>query len=476
MYQLHSFGCFRNMELYYYDSPTFVNKKILLVFHLYSTIRTDTRRVFTMKRKTILQILLLFFMLSGIGLSFLYRTGDSNQAATFSDATPVSTPTLTPSPTPAPTPTPVPTPTPEPSPTPVPTPTPSPITVCLGGDLMCLGGQQRSAQTPDGGFDFTNSFSIIKEHLKNCDFAIANLETMISESYPITKDCTYGKTGSPHCNGPEEYLAAVKDAGFTALCGSNNHTVDCGKEGINETIQKLEQYGLLYTGMYQSTSPSETNADDRSEHTVKDSIPRYLILEKNGIKLGLVAFTELINLRDQFKKDDLEQVVNCYSKEFAKELISEAKEAGADYIIAYNHWGSENTHEVRSSQKTHAKELAEAGADLIIGTHSHCLQGTELIITSDGREVPCYYSLGNLVSSMQRQINNDTALVTITLQYTPDGVVLTDTQIMPCHVFSKLNGKPHVIVPLSYPLEQESRRLELIQAEKRIEGVLGPLN
>lgn len=464
MYVLHSFGCLRNMKLYYYHSPTFVNKKILLVFHLYSTIRTDTRRFTIMKRKTATVLILFLITLSGISAAFLYRPKKSNQPVTSPTVT--NTPTATPSPTP----TVIPTPTLEPAPSPEPT--PSPVTICLGGDLMCLGGQQRSAQTADGGFDFTNSFSIIKDHLTSCDFAIANLETMISGSYPLTKDYTYGETGSPHCNGPEEYLAAIKEAGFTALCGSNNHTVDCGTTGINETIQKLEQYGLLCTGMYQSASPSDTDTENEVGSAPEKNTPRYLILEKNGIKIGLVAFTELINLRDQFQKEDLEQVVNCYNKTFAEELISEAKEAGADYVIAYNHWGSENTHDVRSYQRVHAKELADAGADLIIGTHSHCLQGTDVILAADGREVPCYYSLGNLVSSMQREINNDTALITITLHYTENGVRLKDTQIMPCHVFSRLDGRPHVIVPVSYPLEKESQQAELTKAKERIAEVL----
>ncbi|MBR2407504.1 MAG: CapA family protein [Lachnospiraceae bacterium] len=427
-----------------------------------------------MKKKLLSVLIITILLALGVILwLFIKKPENSNKEATpaatgVPTAAPQETATPLPAPTatPEPTPTPVPTSTPAPTPTPTPTPTPGPVTVCLGGDLMCLGVQQSFAKQPDGSFYFNESFSIIKEHLKNCDFAIANLETLISESAPLTLNYKTGKTGKPHCNGPEEYLAAVKDAGFTVLCTSNNHSVDNGIVGINETIEKLNAYGFLHIGMYEK----ELATDDSAAAT--EPRERFLILEKNGIKIGLVAFTELINLRSLMEHEELEQVVNYYSKEFAEELISQAKAAGADYIIAYNHWGNENTHTVTDSQRKHAVELAEAGADLIIGTHSHCLQGSEVLLASDGREVPCYYSLGNLVSSMARDINNDTALITVTLHYTEDGVRLKETDIMPCHVFARLDGKPHVIVPLDYPLESKTYLSELKKAGDRIRPVL----
>ncbi len=402
----------------------------------------------------------------GIILFLLLRTFDSIKSNNTPIATIVPTTTAVPSATPLPTSTPSPTPEPTPTPTPAPTPTPGPVTVCLGGDLMCLGGQQTLAKQPDGTFNFNNSFSLIKDHLNNCDIAVANLETVISESTPLTINQRIKLNNIPLCNGPEEYLAAVKEAGFTAICTANNHSMDGDYIGINETLQKLNEYGFVHTGMYEP--PFETDASVPPQ----ESSQRYIIMEKNGIKIGLVAFTDLINLRSLYKEKELQQVINCYSKELAEQLISEAKAAGADYVIVYNHWGNENTHDVTNEQKKMATELADAGANIIIGSHPHCLQGFELLRASDGREVPCYYSLGNLVSSMAKDINNDTALITITLHYTPEGVQLKDMDIMPCHVFVRLNGKPHVIVPLSYPLENKTYLSELEKARDRIRAVL----
>ena len=343
----------------------------------------------------------------------------------------------------------------------VPTPTPSVVTLCLTGDLMCLGGQQNAAALKDGGYDFSGSFGLIKDYLESCDFAIGNLETLISPGFPYTAQMKYVEEDCPNCNGPVAYLDAVKDAGFDVLFTCNNHSLDAGLMGIHETLQHLDDYGFLHTGTY-PTSNQDMEVPER----------RFVILEKNGIKIGLVAFTELINLRESLPKAELEQVINCYSRSYADELIGEAKAAGADFIIAYNHWGSENTHDVREYQRTHAQAFAEAGADFVIGTHPHCLQESELLYTEDGRAVPCFYSLGNLVSSMLREINNDTVLVKLTLRRVGDAVVLENTDITACHVLSYYNGKPHVIVPVSYPVEKESHREELVAAEERILEVL----
>ncbi|MBQ9119034.1 MAG: CapA family protein [Lachnospiraceae bacterium] len=401
-------------------------------------------------------------------------TGNDAPENTPTPTPDTNTPTNTPIPTPdteiptdAPTPTPITeTPVDTPTVTPIPIPgtdadvTPAPdadtVTLCLTGDLMCLAGQQFATELADGSHDYSGSFALIQDYLQSCDFAIGNLETLLSESNPYT---TAAKevNGSPNCNAPADYLASLKAAGFTSLVTANNHSLDGGKTGIDETLQHLDEYGFCHTGTYASN-------DTTTE--------RFILLEKNGITIGLVAFTELINQRDSLPVSELEQVINCYSEEFAAEVIAAARAAGADFIIAYNHWGSENTHEVRSYQRTHAQALADAGADLIIGSHPHCLQELESLEAADGRSVPCFYSLGNLVSSMARDINNDTVLLTVTLHRNEDIVAAESMDILPCHVFGYLNGKPHVIVPNTHSFERADQQTELQEAEARIADIL----
>ncbi|MDE7298753.1 MAG: CapA family protein [Lachnospiraceae bacterium] len=379
------------------------------------------------------------------------------------------------------------------------------VTLCLMGDLMCLAGQQYTAARRDGSHDYSDSFGMILEILSQCDFVIANLETTLSESNPYST-AERLVNDQPNCNAPADYLGSLRQAGITHLVTANNHSLDGGIVGVEETIAHLEEYGIPHIGTY------------RMDNTGK----RYLLLEKNGIRIALLAFTELINQRDTVAAEQLSRIIDCYSSRTAADRIAAARADGADFVIVYNHWGSENTHEVRAYQRKHAQELADAGADLIIGSHPHCLQEQEELTASNGRKVPCFYSLGNVVSSMTRDINHDTVLVLLTLQrgdlrqevdspadpseepaascagdetaptemaaascaeaaffpgvhrdldqdQAPTAAVsIRGLELVPCHVLQSLEGKYRVITPTDYLPADKKAAAELAAAGERI--------
>ena len=89
------------------------------------------------------------------------------------------------------------------------------------------------------------------------------------------------------------------------------------------------------------------------------------------------------------------------------------------------HWGTEKSDLIRDWQKSTAIDMVDAGADLIIGAHSHCLQGIDYI---DG--VPVFYSLGNYLFNSNTQ---DTCLITVSLDCTAADAVDIDTlRFIPC--------------------------------------------
>lgn len=106
-------------------------------------------------------------------------------------------------------------------------------------------------------------------------------------------------------------------------------------------------------------------------------------------------------------------MINTYSKERIAEDIAAARAAGAELIVAYNHWGAEHTHQPTPKVVTHAQEMADAGVDIIIGSHSHAVQPVVWLTAADGRQVLCAYSMGNFVSSMGRSTANDTFIAEI---------------------------------------------------------------
>lgn len=149
------------------------------------------------------------------------------------------------------------------------------------------------------------------------------------------------------------------------------------------------------------------------------------------------------------------------------------KAAGAEFIIAYMHWGTENTHTINAKQKQQAQEVADAGVDLIAGSHPHCLQSAETLTATDGREVFCIYSLGNFVSSMGRTINNDTIILNATLKREGEKVVLADTGYIGCRVIGSYDGGNYVVVPNREGLNGGIRTSALDASAQRIAEVMG---
>jgi poly-gamma-glutamate synthesis protein (capsule biosynthesis protein) len=116
--------------------------------------------------------------------------------------------------------------------------------------------------------------------------------------------------------------------------------------------------------------------------------------------------------------------------------------------------------------------MADAGVDIICGSHSHSMQPIVWLTASDGRRVLCMYSLGNFVSSMARETANDTVIVEVRITRESSGRVLVANEIChPCRVFPQLQGKYFVVVPTdntSIP----SIKSRLKEAEKRIMDII----
>ncbi len=336
----------------------------------------------------------------------------------------------TPSPSPSPTPIPIKTTPPEPSPTPAPEPVQADIVIA--GDLLCLSAQISDADCGDG-YNFDASFEQIKEKISAADLAIGNLETLVADGHRLTQpnpkeeglsdgtsaeaptdpaaapvaadpaadpgaSPTPTKRPSPRINAPEEYLAALKGSGFDVLTTANNHMFDYQEDGLTKTLGKLDEYGFAHTGAY-----------------AKETDKTPLIAEVNGIHIAVLAYTSILNHKPG---RDSAYMIDVYSNERATDDIAAAKEAGADYVIVCVHWGVEHTHKPNREQRKIAAQIADAGADIILGSHPHCTQPFEVIETEHG-DVPVLYSLGNFVSSMSKTMHKDGVLVRLVLEKNP---------------------------------------------------------
>lgn len=337
--------------------------------------------------------------------------------------------------------------------------------IMLTGDLMCRPRQQKTAyDRADGSFDFSASFASVSPLLQQADLVIGNLESMVAHSYSVSKDVDFVDDRA-YLNAPDEYLRDVRNAGFDVVMNAQNHAYDVGTQGVFETLDALNRAHLIHGGMYAS-----------------EGDPHYIVIDVNGIRIGLVGFLDQARQkmkRASFTDRGLEALFSPFEPERVQADIAAARQAGAEYVIAYCHWGREYTDVITKRQSGFAQMVADAGADFLFGSHSHCLQPFGMLESSDGRQVPVLYSGGNFVSDMSiyAPYNYDTIVVDLTLSRDTDGTVrLESAGYHPCCIDADANRRGYVAVqPLASIYDNASRdkQITLDETLLRIQQTIG---
>lgn len=326
------------------------------------------------------------------------------------------------------------------------------------GDLMCMKPQQKEQGGASGDFNFNESYDYVKDIFAESDYTIGNLETILDSSYPYYLEM--GTTFKmPNCNAPARFLDALKYAGIDGVYTSNNHNCDADIHGILETLNQLDRYEIGNTGFL---SGKEDN--------------RTLIADVNGIKVGFLSYATSFNRHDQrWNPDDVNTYLNYYEEEKAKKDVALLKEQGAEYIIVFMHWGTKNCVNYNEKQTKMAQELADMGVDYIAGAHPHVLQAYDEIVSSDGKIVPCIYSLGDFNSSLnQIPGNRDTIILRIRLVRNEDqSIELVENNYIPCYTYTEYNEKHYVTMPLNYDIIDERNLSKYDTFRKRISDILG---
>lgn len=166
----------------------------------------------------------------------------------------------------------------------------------------------------------------------------------------------------------------LRQMGVDVVNLANNHVYDYGKDAFVDMLNILQEEQIPYVG---------AGMDD-----VEAQQPYYVELDGKTVAIVSATRAEKYIMTPEAAKDQ-PGVFRCYDTERLLEVTKEAKEQ-ADFVIAYIHWGTEYSETLEEAQTSGARELAQAGADVVLGAHPHCLQGIEFI-----GDVPVLYSLGN---------------------------------------------------------------------------------
>lgn len=287
-------------------------------------------------------------------------------------------------------------PTPTARPTQTPAPMPTTITIAAAGTLYAPKTVRESAQT-GAHYDFTPVFAGLGDTLSAADLAIATLETTTAG-----QDKGFG-----NYNTAPELLDALRGCGVDLLALSTERALDKGYEGLELTVRSLTARGLAYAGV--STDVENSGAT---------------IMRIGGMQVAVLAYTYGLSDEGSGKTGgDKRAAVALMDTQRMLSDIRQARVDGANVVIVLPHWGTKNISETPVNVTHLAVQLAEAGADIILGTHPNVPQGVErLTVTrADGLEheaVVCY-SLGNLLTDSRMAENTAGMVAHVSVTYDP---------------------------------------------------------
>lgn len=243
---------------------------------------------------------------------------------------------------------------------------PQSFSLALTGDVLLHPRLLREANTGGQKYDFSPLLAGLEPYIQDADAALCNLETPIGAP-PYS--------GYPMFTVPAQIVTDLKQVGYDGCTTATNHTVDAGTAGVKRTIDTLEQAGMFSTGSYRTAAEAEAPP----------------IMEVDGVKLGVIAGTYSLN---GMSADTDWRVDTDISAASLIQRAKDAREAGAQVVVAAVHDGAEYTNRPTAEQRKLGRALAASGAfDFIYMHHTHSVlpiekhKGTWIV-----------YGLGNSVA------------------------------------------------------------------------------
>ncbi|GAB3674063.1 CapA family protein [Actinocorallia lasiicapitis] len=241
-----------------------------------------------------------------------------------------------------------------------------PVTIAFGGDVHFAGDLAARLQDP------ATALGPIKEQLAKADLAMVNLETAVTDrGTPAAKQFTF--------RAPASAFDALKGAGVDVATMANNHALDYGPEGLQDSLAAAQKSGLPVVGIGNNAAEAF----------------RPYVAEVKGSRIAFFGATQVLddNLATAWTATDA-QAGMASAKDPAR-LIAGVKAAAAEYdtVIVDLHWGVERQSCPSTDQKTLAQQLVDAGADAVVGSHAHVLQAGGFLKS----DKYVHYGLGNFL-------------------------------------------------------------------------------
>ncbi len=284
------------------------------------------------------------------------------------------------------------------------------MTLAFAGDVHFEGRLEPLREDP------ATALAPIAPQLSAADVTVLNLEAAITErGVPEPKQF--------HFRVPEEMLAAFPAAGVDVLTMANNHGVDYGRDGLEDTLAAIGRSPIPIVGIGADAERAFTPA----------------VIDVRGTQVAVIGADQHPDRTTQAwtADDDSPGVASALEPE---RLLAAVTAAGptADVVVVYLHWGTDYEACPNERQRTLTEQLALAGADVVVGAHAHELQGAgwfPVDRAGEGVEGPgsvyVSYGLGNFV---WWRSNSEVAITTGVLTLTLEGRTTVDARWTPMRI------------------------------------------
>jgi len=259
-----------------------------------------------------------------------------------------------------------------------------PVVLAFGGDVHFEGVLESKLAS-----DAKHALAPIAPVLRSADIAVVNLETAVtSRGTPTPKDFTF--------RAPATAFAALRGAGVDVASMANNHGVDYGIVGLHDSLAAARRYRFPVIGI----GLDDSQAYEPFRRTV------------DGQRIAVIGATQVLD----------DELVAAWTAGSRKAGLASAKDVPrlvqavraarrtSDTVVVFLHWGVELEQCPSSDQRTLAKQLVAAGADVVVGGHAHRVQGA-------GRmgDALVGYGLGNFVWYGTSELSTQTGVLVVTV-------------------------------------------------------------
>lgn len=323
-----------------------------------------------------------------------------------------------------------------PSPTPQPTATPVPggtVTLTLGGSVNIDEAIRKSAYYSDSGkYDFAEIMALLQDEMQS-DLTMVTLENIT---------CDAGKVSA--VNAPSAVMDMLEEAGVDIVALGYPKAYDKGLDGVRATIEAAQSRGMSTLGLYANQADA-------------DALRMFKV---DNVNIAFLHYTESISNtgKKAINNDGADYALPTTLINGAPDKMLEdvcrAREKGADIVIVSLNWGTVSASKPTAAQKELAQQLADAGADVIIGAGSRVVQPVAWLSSKDAdgniRHTLCAWSLGSLLNESRKDGNVLGMLLQLQISFDGDTVSFEKVCYTPTYIWRyKQDGQYYYRIAVS---------------------------